>query len=222
MKRIQLLNLLVRILADDATRSRLQQEGKEIKGFHGLVRVFLGHFHHLTLYNPLGLLAGVAFTASIFRPWWHAGIHEGTHRINAYAFILSHDLPSEGMKYIIETPLPAVVILLLVLSGYLFLVFWGSTMAGRKGKFYIAWSGVFMLVYVAGFYGSLLFACYRIGEPVSGQFTVQDMVEVIVHTYFLPPYYYAIGAGILCLISSLTHGWVSIRFYTRKKGIKRE
>ena len=61
---MKLFDLLTRILIDDSTRERFQQEGKEIKGFRGLLRVFPGHFHRLTLYNPLGLLAGVAFVAS--------------------------------------------------------------------------------------------------------------------------------------------------------------
>lgn len=214
-------SLLIKILIDDSTRRRLQGKGKEIRGLRGLLRVFSGHFHHLTLYNPLGLLAGIVFTASVLKPWWHASIHEETHSINAYAFILKHDLPPEGMKYIIETPLPAVVFLLLVLSGYLFLAFWGSTMAGKKGRLYMVWTGACMLIYTAGFFGALLFACHRIGRPVLGQFTIQDMVEVVIHSYFLPPYYYAIGSGIFCLLSSLTHGWITVRFY-RKKGIEQE
>jgi len=155
---MKLFNPLIRILIDDPTRRRLQQEGKDIKGFQGLLRVFPGHFHRLILYNPLGFLAGVAFIASIFNPWWHATVGEGRYRIDAYAFILNHNLPPAGWKYIIETPLPAVVILLLALSGYIFLVFWGTTMVGNKGRLYVVGSGALMLTYIAGFYGTLLFA----------------------------------------------------------------
>ncbi|NIN92886.1 MAG: hypothetical protein GTN76_03135 [Candidatus Aenigmarchaeota archaeon] len=220
---MKLFNPLIRILIDDPARRRFQQEGKDITGFRGFLRVFPGHFHRLTLYNPLGLLAGVAFIASVFSPWWHASVGEGRYSIDAYAFILSHNLPPEGWKYIIETPVPVVVILLLALSGYLFLAFWGSTMAGNKGKLYTAGSGVLMLIYIAGFYGTLLFASHRIGQPVSGQFVIyRSMSKVIVHTYFLPSYYCAIGAGIFSLLSSLTHGWCGVRFYRRKKVEKGE
>jgi len=220
---MNLFDPLIKILIDDSLRERFQQEGKDIKGFRGLLRVFPGHLHLLTLYNPLGLLAGVAFAASLFNPWWHGSVREGRHSIDAYAFFLSHDLPHEGMKYIIETSLPVVVILLLGLSGYLFLVFWGSTMAGMKGRLFVASGGLPMLIYTAGFYGTLLFACHSVGQPVTGQFVIyQGMARVNVHTYFLPSYYYAIGAGILCLLSSLIHGWLPIRFYRRRKGNERE
>ncbi len=221
--KMRLSDLLIRTLIDDSTQRRLQEEGKEIKGFRGLLRVFPGHFHNPTLYNPLGLLAGVGFTAGLFNPWWHATIREGRYAIDAYAFFLSHNLPIEGMKYIIETPVPVVVILLLGLLVYLFIAFWGSTMAGKKGSLYVASSGLLMLIYTAGFYGTLLFGCHRIDRPVSGEFIIyQDMAKVIVHTYFLPSYYLAIGAGILCLLSSLVHGWIPIRLYSGKKGVKEE
>ena len=99
---MKLFDPLIKILIDDSLRERFQQEGKDIKGFRGLLRVFPGHLHLLTLYNPLGLLAGVTFAASLFNPWWHASVREGRHSIDAYAFFLSHSLPHEGMKYIIE------------------------------------------------------------------------------------------------------------------------
>lgn len=215
---MKLFNPLIRILIDDPARRRFQQEGKDITGFRGLLRVFPEHFHRLTLYNPLGFLAGVAFIASIFNPWWHATVGEGRYSIDAYAFILNHNLPPEGWKYIIETPLPAVVILLLALSGYIFLVFWGATMAGNKGRLYVVASGLLMLTYISGFYGTLLFACHRVGQPVSGEFIIyRSMAKVIINKYFLPSYYYAIGAGVLCSLSSLTHGWIPIRLHGRRK-----
>ena len=221
--KMRLSDLLIRTLIDDATQRRLQKEGKEITGFRGLLRVFPGHFHKPTLYNPLGLLAGVGFTVGLFNPWWHATVREGRYAIDAYAFFLSHNLPIEGMKYIIETPVPVVVILLLGLLVYLFIAFWGSTMAGKKGSLYVALGGLLMLIYTAGFYGTLLFGCHRIDQPVSGEFIIyQDMAKVNVHTYFLPSYYFAIGAAILCLLSSLVHGWIPIRLYSRKEGVKEE
>jgi hypothetical protein len=129
---MKLFNHLIRILVDDSTRERFQQEGREIKGFQGFLRIFFGHFHHLTLFNPLGLLAGIAFTVSLFYPWWHVTVREG-----------------------------------------------------RNGEFAI----------------------------------FQSMAKVTIHAYFLPSYYWAIGAGIVCLLSSLTHGWVPIRFHSGNKGI---
>ena len=219
---MKLFDLLIGILIDDSTRRRFQEEGKEIKGFRGLLRAFNGHFHCLTLFNPLGLLAGIAFTVSLFNPWWHVTVREGRHNVDAYAFFLSHDLPSQGWKYIIETPLPVVVILLFSLLGYLFLVLWGSTMAGKKGRLYLIGSGLLMLIYTAGFYGIVLFGCHRADLPVSGEYAIfQSMAKVTIHAYFLPSYYWAIGAGIVCLLSSLTHGWASIRFYRRNRGIEK-
>ena len=219
--KMKFLDLLVRILIDDPARGRLQQEGKELKGFRGFLRVFPGHFHNPTLYNPLALLAGVVFAASLFNPWWHASVREGRYTIDAYAFTLSHNLPIEGMKYIIETPLVLSAILLVALLLYLFIAFWGSTMAGNKGRLYVALGGLLMLLYTAGFYGALLFGCHRIDQPVSGEFIIyQDVAKVSVHAYFLPSFYSAIGAGILCLLSSLIHGWIPVRFYGRKKAVK--
>jgi hypothetical protein len=220
---MKLSDLLTSILIDDSTRRRLQQEGKDLKGFRGLLRVFPGHFHNPTLHNPLALLAAVAFAASIFNPWWHASVREGRYTIDAFAFFLDHNLPIEGMKYIIETPLPGVVILLIGLLLYLFIASWGCTMAGNKGGLYVALGGLLMLMYTAGFYGTLLFGCHRIGQPITGEYFVyQDMAKVAVHTYFLPSYYFATGAGIICLLSSLIHGWPPITLYGRKKGIEKE
>ncbi len=131
---MKLFDLLIRILIDDSARRRFQEEDKEIKGFQGLFRVFNEHFHYLTLFNPLGLLAGIAFTVSLFNPWWHVTVREG-----------------------------------------------------RSGEYAI----------------------------------FQSMAKVTIHAYFLPSYYWAIGAGIVCLLSSLTHGWASIRFYRRNRGIEK-
>jgi hypothetical protein len=219
--KVKFFNPLVMILIDDPARARLQQGGKEIKGFRGFLRVFPGHFYNPTLYDPVGLVAGVVFAASLFNPWWHVSIREGRYTIDAYAFILNHNLPLEGMKYIIETPLVLSTILLVGFLVYLFIAFWGSTMVGNKGRLYAALGGLLMLLYTAGFYGALLFGCHRIDQPVSGEFIIyQDVAKVNVHTCFLPSYYSAIGAGILCLLSSLIHGWIPVRFHGRKKGVK--
>jgi len=222
---MKLFDLLIRILIDNSTRERFQQEGKEIKGFQGFLRVFPGHFHRLTLYNPLGLLAGVAFIASFYSPWWHATVDEGRISIDAFAFTLRHTVPPIGRVFIIETPLALSVFLLLGVLGYLFLVFWGSTMAGMKGRLYIVASGLLMLIYTAGFYGTLVYALYRIGGTLSEDFVVWTyggMRPADIHTYFLPSYYWAIGAAAVCLLSALIHGLLPIRFYRSKKGSEKE
>ncbi len=223
---MKLFDLLTRILIDDSTRKRSQREAEEIKGFRGFLRVFPGHFHHLTLYNPLGLLAGVAFVASFYKPWWHAKVDEGRVVIDAFAFWLRHSVPPTGRVFIIETPLALSVFLLLGVLGYLLLVFWGGTMAGMKGRLYVVAGGLLMLIYTTGFYWTLVYALYRIGGTLSEDFVVYTytyggMMPADVHTYFLPSYYWAIGAGIICLLSSLIHGLLPIRFYRRKTGTEK-
>lgn len=221
---MKLFELLTRILIDDSTRRRLQQEGKEIKGFRGLLRVFPGHFHNPTLYNPLALLAAVVFIATFNNPWWHATVDEGRISIDAFAYALKHTVPPIGRVFIIETPPAFSVFMLLGVLLYFLIVFWGSTMAGMRGRLYVALGGLLMLVYTAGFYGALVFALYRIGGSVSGDFHVYSylMKKIDVHPFFLPLYYWAIGAAILCLLSTLIHGLLPIRFYRRKKGVEKE
>lgn len=221
--KMKLFDLLTRILIDDSTRERSQQEGKEIKGFRGFLRVFPGHFHRLTLYNPLGLLAGVAFVASFYNPWWHAKADEGRVVIDAFAFWLRHSVPPIGRVFIIETPFALSVLLLLGVLIYFLIVFWGSTMAGMKGRLYVVAGGLLMLIYTAGFYGTLVYALHRIGGTLSEDFVVYTyggMRPADVHTYFWPSYYWAIGAGSICLLSSLIHGLLPIRFYRRKKEVE--
>ena len=56
----------------------------------------------------------------------------------------------------------------------------------------------------------------EVDQPLSGQFVIyQNMAKVKVEAYFLLSYYFAIGAGILCLLPSIIHGRVPIRFYRR-------
>lgn len=221
---MKLFDLLTRILIDDSTRERSQQEGEEIKGFRGFLRVFPGHFHRLTLYNPLGLLAGVAFVASFNSPWWHATVDEGRISIDAFAYALKHTVPPIGRIFIIETPPAFSVFMLLSVLLYFLIVFWGVTMAGMKGRLFVASGGLLMLLYIAGFSGAVFFALHRIGGSVSGDFHVYSYLgrRIDVHPFFLPTYYWAIGAGSICLLSSLIHGLLPIRFYGRKKGSEKE
>jgi hypothetical protein len=72
-----------------------------------------------------------------------------------------------------------------------------------------------MLLYTAGFYGSLVYACQRVGKPVTGQFSVQAGVEVPVQVYFMKAYYRAIGAAAVVALSSLIQGWIPIPFHRR-------
>ena len=222
---MKLFNPLIKIFIDDSTRMRYQQEDKEIKGLRGLLRVFAGHFYHLTLYNPLALLAGVAFAACLNNPWWHARVDEGRIVIDAFAFVLKHTVPPIGRIFIIETPLPLTVILIIGLFLYFFLVFWGSTMAGKKGRLLVASGGLLFLLYTAGFYGTIVYAVHRIGGTLSEDFVVfsyHGTRRIDVHTYFWAAYYWAIGSAIVCILSSLIHGWLPIRFYKGKKEIAKE
>ena len=187
-------------------------EGREPHGWPGLRAVLKAHFKGFTIYNPLGLAVATFFIFNLKNPWWHASLHHDHYSVDAYAFILSHHLPPEALHYVIETPRPAVVLLLLLLLGYWLLSFWGSTLPGRKGKRFLLFTGVFMLLYTAGFYGSLFYACHRIGKPVVGTFPIQATLMMVEgRFYFEKAYFYAIGAGALVALSSLIHGWIPIR-----------
>ena len=215
------VDLAVKILIDPETAERIARQGGKPDTPEALKTAFLGHFRRFTLYNPVGLAAGVVFFANAFRPWWYSGVYQNIYSILAYPFVLRHDLPPEGLSYVIDTPAAGVVALLVLLAGYLFLAFWGSTMAGRKGRIFLFATGVFMLLYTAGFYGSLLFATHRVGLPVVGQSVIRYTVDVDIFMYFTKAYYIAIGAGAACLVSPLLHGLVSIPFRRRKKHVPR-
>jgi len=219
---MRIFDLLSKLLMDDDTKRDFQAEGRELSGFRGLLMVFSGHFRHLTLYNLLGVLAGAAFLASTLNPWWHAtvigGAFVGTGRtLDAFAFFLSHNIPPEGWRFIIETPLPASVVLVCGLLGYFLIVLWGATSAGKKGMLFVASGGLLMLIYTAGFFGTVFFACYRIGGTPLGEFPLEATFPVTVEPRFLPSYYYAIGAGVACLLSSFIHGIFTIKLHRKKK-----
>ncbi|MBW2651073.1 MAG: hypothetical protein JRC66_08750 [Deltaproteobacteria bacterium] len=206
-------DLLKNMLADDAAKRKLWKDGKGPPGPGGFLKVIHEHFLQFTLYNPPALLAAIVFTGSLFFPWWYAKVYEDYYTINAYAFILQHDLPPEGVSFVIETPIVAVVFLILMLAGYFFLVFWGSTMEGEKGKLFLFWGGLFMLLYTVGFYGALLFATHRIGQPVTGYSSIPYTVEVDIFMTFSKAYFIAISAGAVCMVSALVHGRFSINLH---------
>lgn len=214
---MKLMSYIARLFADEPAKHR-QDNNKTLSEGPMLRAVVRDHFHHLTLYNAFALMAGIVFVATLFYPWWHASVYDNYYTINAYAFILQHNLPPEGRTFIIETPRIAVALLIALLAGYFFLVFWGSTMEGKKGKLFLVWSGVFMLLYTAGFYGSLLFATHRVGQPVTGYSSVVFTVEVDIFMSFTRAYFTAIGSGTLCIVSSLLHGLVPLRLYRTKAG----
>jgi hypothetical protein len=210
---MRILDSLSRFLMSQESGQKFLSQGREPHGWPGLRAVLEDHFKGFTIYNPLGLAAATFFAFNLKNPWWHASIQNERLFINAYAFILTHNLPPEGWRYIIETPRPAVVLLLLMLLGNWLLSFWGSTLSGRKGKRFLIFAGVFMLLYTAGFYGSLFYACHRVGRPVVGQFSIQAaLTQVVGQFYFEKAYFYAIGAGALVALSSLIHGWIPLRF----------
>jgi hypothetical protein len=207
---------------DEDVKSDFQAKNEEPNGFRGLLLVFLRHFHHLTLYNPIACIAGITFLASTLNPWWHAtvigGAFVGTGRtLDAFAFYLSHNVPPEGWRFIIETPISASVVLVLGLLGYFFIVLWGATSAKKKGKRFVACGGLLMLIYTAGFFGTIFFACYRIGGSALKEFPLEATFPVTVEPLFLKSYYFAIGSGIVCLLSSLIHGMPTVRLHRKKK-----
>jgi len=210
-----MLNSISRILMGPEARQKFSAQGQEPQGWSGLWGVLRAQFERFVIYNPLGLAAATAFIYNLKNPWWHASVQQDHYSINAYAFVLSHNFPPEALEFIIETPRPAIVLLLLMLLGNWLLVFWGSTMAGRKGKRFLLLAGILMLLYTAGFYGSLVYACQRVGKPVTGQFSVQAGVEVAVQVYFMKAYYRAIGAAAVVALSSLIHGWIPIPLHRK-------
>jgi hypothetical protein len=212
---MRILDSISRILMDQRTQEKFSMQGQQPQGWSGFWAVLRAHFERFTVYNPLGLAAATAFIYTLKNPWWHASVQQDHYSINAYAFVLSHNFPPEALEFIIETPRPAIVLLLLMLLGNWLLGFWGSTMAGRKGKRLLLLAGIFMLLYTAGFYGSLLYACQRVGRPVTGQFSIQAGVEVAVQVFFMKAYYQAIGAAALVALSSLIHGWIPIRLHRK-------
>lgn len=213
---MKLVNILSNLLASEETKNRLWSDGSPPGGLKGFSRVIRDHFTRFTMYNPIALACSITFTLSLFFPWWYAKVYENYYTINAYAFILQHDLPPEGMSFIIETPAVAVAFLILMLAGYFFLVFWGSTLKGKKGKLFLVWSGIFMLLYTAGFYGSLFYATHRIGQPVTGYSSIVYTVEVDIFMSFTRAYFAAIGSAAACMLSVILHGHLSIKLYPSK------
>lgn len=213
---MKILDVIISIFLNDVIIEKVSQEKAgtpwQLRDLGTLAR---GHFRHFTLYNPLGLLSSIVFIGTAFSPWWYAKVHEEYYTINAYPFFLQHDLPSEGWSYVIETPAVAVVFLIILLASYLFLAVWGSTMAGRKGRFFLLAAGLFMVLYTVGFWGSLLFATHRVDQPVVGSSSVIYTVEVDIYMAFTRAYFVAIGAGIACMLSSLIHGKLRIPLYRK-------
>ncbi len=212
---------LSRLLMDEETARGFRAEGNEPEGFRGLVRVLGRHFRRLTLSNPLALLAGVGFLASTFYPWWRitiiGGAFVGTGRtLNAFAFYYKHNIPPEGWRFVLEMPLFASVGAAALLVVYFLVVLWGATSAGKKGKLFVACGGLLMLLYTAGFFGTTFFACYRIGGTNLREFPLAATFPVIVAPVFLPSYFAAIGAGALCLLSSLIHGKAALRLHHKR------
>lgn len=207
----KLLGLLCRIYADESALQALRAGNREPATFADLWFVFTSHFRGLILHNPFGLAAGIAFFATIFKPWWYAAINMDYYFIHVFPFGLRHDLPSDQLDYVIETPLILALFLLWLLAGILFLAFWGSTLPGKKGRLFLLADGCFMLLYTAGFYGALRFSTHRVNLPVTGYTSVPATVEVDIHMHFLTPYHIAIAAGIACLLAVALHGLVKLR-----------
>ncbi len=210
------IQILIRVFIDPETKEALDKTPGPTAGLRGLGRVLTGRFRRLTLYNPAGLLAALVFTGTLFHPWWAAFVYNNEYTIRAYAFILRHNLPSEGVVYVIETPMAAVVLLILLLAGYLFLAFWGSTMKGKKGRLFLFCTGFFMLFYTAGFYGAILFATHRADVPVTGHSYIVHTVQVDIYMAFTRAYVTAVGSAAACLLSPLLHGRPAVPLHRGK------
>jgi hypothetical protein len=208
---------LNRMFTDPATGEAFRDRPEGLEGFRGAWNVLAGHFRNAALYNPLGLVAGIVFAWTLFHPWWYAYVYNNEYSIRAFPFILRHDLPSEGLPYVIETPHVAVAILILLLAGYLFLTLWGSTMGGKKGGLFLLFAGIFMLLYAAGFYGAILFATHRVQVPVTGYASINHTVTVDIYMFFTREYFIAIGAGAVSALSALLHGIIVIPPSGRKR-----
>lgn len=171
--------------------------------------------------KPAALVSFAVFAATLFHPWWKAVVHHDTYLIQAFAFVLQHNLPFDmGTDFIIETPRPAVIFFLCLFVFYALLVLWGGTMKGNKGRTFVALAGLCMMLYTAGFYGAIWYATDRIDVPVTGFALVIFEVPVDVFMNFERSYFVAIGAGAACLLSSLFHGFPTLRLH-RKKGASR-
>lgn len=213
---------LSKLLMDEETTRDFQAEGREPEGFRGLLQVLGRHFHRFTLCNPLAVLAVAGFLATTFLPWWRitiiGGAFVGTGRtLDAFAFYYKHNIPPEGWRFVLQMPLVASVGAAVLLLVYFLIVLWGATMAGKKGKLFVAGGGLLMLLYTVGYFGTTYFACYRIGGTSLAEFPLAATFPVVVAPDYLPPYFAAIGAGAVCLLSSLIHGKAALRLH-RKKG----
>lgn len=216
---MKILGGLVRLFADGETIDRIEKEKSGPLEASDFRAVFLGPFRRFTIYNIFALAAVAVFVSTLFYPWWYASAYHDQHVIYGYAYILDHSLPPEGLKFVIDTPRVAVVFLVCLLAGYVLLAFWGSIMSGMKGRLFVAFTGICMLLYTAGFYAAVWYATNRIGVPVTGYTWIFFEVQVDIHMGILPHYYRAAGAGAACLLSSLLHGLLQIRFY-RKQPVK--
>jgi hypothetical protein len=212
---------LSKLLMDEESARSFQAEGSEPEGLRGFLRVLGGHFRRLTLSNPLALLAGAAFLTTTFYPWWRitiiGGAFVGTGRtLDAFAFYFKHNIPPEGWRFVLQMPLVASVGGAVLLLVYFLIIFWGATSAGKKGRRFVACGGLLLLLYTVGFFGTTYFACYRIGGTSLAEFPLAATFPVVVAPDYLPPYFAAIGAAAVCLLSSLIHGKAAIRLHRNK------
>jgi hypothetical protein len=218
---MKIVNRLSKLLMDEETARSFQAEGREPEGFRGLAQVLGGHFRQLTLSNPLAVLAGAAFLASTFYPWWRitiiGGAFVGTGRtLDAFAYYYTHNIPPEGWRFVLQMPLVASIGAAGLLLVYFLIVLWGATMAGKKGRMFVACGGLLMMLYAAGFFGTTYFACYRIGGTSLAEFPLAATFPVVVAPAYLPPYFAAIGIGAVCLLSSLIQGKAALRLHRKK------
>lgn len=212
---------LSKLLMDEDTAEELRAMGREATGWQGLLRILGGHIRRLTVYNPLALISAAAFLATTMYPWWHVTIIGGAfvgsgRTLDAFAFHYRHTIPPEGWRFLIEMPLFASVLTASLLVIYFLIVFWGATSPARKGRLFVACGGLLLLLYAAGFFGTVFLACFRIGGTSLEEFPLAATFPVVVSPVFLPAYFYAIGSGTVCLLSALIHGKPKLRLHRSK------
>lgn len=175
------------------------------------------------LRNPLAVICGLMILVSTFYPWWTAtiiGFQRGLkYVVKAYPYVLSvpENFPGVWKMGIIETPYVAELGLKGFLIACIASCFLCSVLGGGRGKRLLLATGILFLLYTAGFFGSLYYACdMRIasitGRPVPVQGSTFIPLVGDITTKFQPAFYLAIAAGLLCVVSTLFYGKLTLKF----------
>jgi hypothetical protein len=178
--------------------------------------------------SPLSIVSGIMILISVFYPWWTAKVIADpsgqVYYLHAYPYVLSvpSDFPQAWEKAIIRTPYIAQIGLEIALIVVIVSSFVASFLQEKIGKRLLLFTSFFFLLYLAGFYGSLYYACtIRIARGIGVAVKVQGttiitMGGTIIDKFNLS-YYLAIAAGILYLISYFVYGKISLNLNRETK-----